>query len=168
MPRADEMLIAVNGSMVRTLAARSYDQKDGRSTMDKYEIFGAALAEFQPLGISIRTIKALADGNICTVSALAELTADDLAKMRGMGPSGIRCLRKYLRPDGAMSRLQGSHLISVRFDPASLTGIDAWALGQKGVVSRAEAIRQLVAQALAARPGQNKDKKAKILKTKIP
>jgi len=137
--------------------------KDGKRNMDKYDLFHAALAEFQPLGISIRTIKALADANIRTVSALAELTADDLAGMRGIGPSGIRHLRKYLRSDNAASQLQGSALISVRFSRVSLTGIDSWALGRKGVVSRAEAIRQLVAQALAAQPGHGQGRKVKIL-----
>ena len=163
MPLTDRTYSAANPLMVRPPVARDPDRKNGEWTMDKYDIFKAALAEFQPLGISIRTIKALADGNICTVSALAELTADDLAKVRGMGPSGIRHLRKYLRPDGATARLRSSVLISVRFDTASLTGIDSWALGRKGVVSRAEAIRQLVAQALAARPGIGKGKRAKAL-----
>jgi hypothetical protein len=168
MPLADDMHMTENELMVRIPTARTCDQKGGRSTMDKYDIFSAALAEFQPLGINIRTIKALAGGNICTVSALTESTANNLAKIRGMGPSGIRHLRKYLRPEGGIAELQGSALISVRFDPAALTGIDAWALAQNGVVSRAEAIRQLVAQALAARPGRNEGKKAKIPKAKIP
>jgi hypothetical protein len=111
-------------------------------------LFEAALKEFGPLGIGPRATKALVAGGIFTIADLHVLTAGDLAGLPGIGPLTVKQLGAYLRKEDSATG-DNAALLSVRFSEKMMVEVDKWALEQKGVVSRAEAIRRLVKAGLA-------------------
>jgi hypothetical protein len=116
-----------------------------------------AEAEFRPLGFNSRTINALWLRDICTLEELTNLVERDLSLISGIGSKAKSQLQIFLRGDGPVQEIHDRpRTVSVSFDPRALTAIDAWALDHPGIKSRAEAVRRLVEQALAAQPNGHK------------
>ena len=111
----------------------------------KYE---SARRELRQAGISERAVNALVAGGIYTINGLQGLSESELTQIPGVGPITVRQLRGYLRKQKT-SLTGDAPLISVKFAEEILTEIDKWAFRQKGVVSRAEAVRRLVELGLA-------------------
>jgi hypothetical protein len=116
------------------------------------ELFEAARQQFAPLGIGPRAIKALVAGGVFSTTDLGALSESDLRNLSGIGPLTIKQLHSYLRKDDPALG-DNAPLLSVKFAHQMLTEIDKWALEQKGVVSRAEAIRRLVRAGLSRTKG---------------
>lgn len=110
-------------------------------------LYDTARNEFRPLGLSTRVINALVASGISSIHELHALSESELEQVRGIGPTAIGHLRPFLCRQTASFDVNPT-LLSVKFADAKLGEIDKWALQQKGVVSRAEAIRRLVELAL--------------------
>jgi hypothetical protein len=105
-----------------------------------------ARSEFQPLGISSRSLNALVARNICSRIDLARFTEDEIARIPGIGAASLAKLKPYLRkellPEAGPSEVPRG--VTVQFQPASINAIESWAKDQEGITSRAEAVRRLV------------------------
>lgn len=113
-----------------------------------------AKSEFQPLGISSRSLNALVARNICSRMDLAQFTEDEIARIPGIGASSLGKLKPYLRkavlPETGLHDLPRG--VTVQFQPATIQAIEIWAKEQRDVTSRAEAVRRLVEIGLANPP----------------
>lgn len=105
-----------------------------------------ARSEFQPLGISSRSLNALVARNICSRIDLAQFTEDEIARIPGIGAASLAKLKPYLRKE--MLSDTGLHDmprgVTVQFQPATINAIETWAKDQQDITSRAEAVRRLV------------------------
>ena len=127
-------------------------RRGSASGLPHQHLFEAARQEFGALGLKPRAIKALVAAGVFTLADLHALNENDLQNVPGIGPLTVRQLRAHTRKEDPAS--EGSaFLLSIKFAHATLTEIDKWTLGQKGVVSRAEAIRRLVKAGLSRTKG---------------
>ena len=117
-----------------------------------------AKAEFQPLGISSRSLNALISRNICSRIDLAQFTEDEIGRIPGIGAASLAKLKPYLRKElpSEAGHNEVARGVTVQFQPASINAIESWAKDQEGITSRAEAVRRLVDLGLrsaAKKPG---------------
>jgi hypothetical protein len=105
-----------------------------------------ARSEFQPLGISSRSLNALVSRNICTRNDLGQFTEHEIARIPGIGAASLAKLRAYLRKElpSEAGLDEAPRGVTVQFQPASIQAIESWAKDQEGITSRAEAVRRLV------------------------
>jgi hypothetical protein len=108
--------------------------------------FKLAKSEFQPLGISTRSLNALVSRNICSRMDLAQFTEDEIGRIPGIGAASLAKLKPYLRKElppeaGLHDAPRG---VTVQFQPATINAIETWAKDQQDITSRAEAVRRLV------------------------
>ena len=116
--------------------------------MQGQDVYDAARREFRQLAINVRVINALVAGGISSINDLHALSESELEQLPGIGPKTVKVLKTYLRRQSFSLSGNDNHLMSVKFGTDALAEIDKWALQQKGVVSRAEAIRRLVEMGL--------------------
>jgi hypothetical protein len=122
----------------------------------RQEDVDAARKEFRPLALGARVINALVAGGILSINDLYTLSVGEIEQVPGIGPKTVEALKAYLRGQRfPMDR--SAHLMSIKFPESALAAIDQWALQQKGVVSRAEAIRRLVELGLLHQPDHKKN-----------
>ena len=119
--------------------------------MHGQEVYDAARREFRQLAINVRVINALVAGGVSSINDLHALSESELEQLPGIGPKTVKTLKAYLRRQSFSLSGNEHHLMSVKFGTDALSEIDKWALQQKGVVSRAEAIRRLVELALSGK-----------------
>jgi hypothetical protein len=113
--------------------------------------YQTAEREFRSLGLDTRTINILVGRNIHSLSELAELTEWDLSVMPGIGPKAFSQLKNYVQKNVPTSEIHSrSRAMSIVFNPACLTEIDAWGR-ENGIISRAAIVRHLVELGLKAK-----------------
>jgi len=113
--------------------------------------YRTAEAQFFSLGLKRRTINALFARGICTLSDLEAITEDELIQIKGIGWQAVSQLKKYRdQSEPGIESVDHFRTISAGFSDESIRAIDAWALRQDGVNSRAQAVRLLVEKALVS------------------
>ena len=121
--------------------------------MPAQDVYETARTEFQQLGIGLRRINALVAAGIRNLNDLRAISESELAQIPGIGPLAVKDLKKYLSKHNSYMNENDSRLMSVTFADEILDAIDKWALEQKGVASRADAVRRLVEFGLGSEQG---------------
>jgi hypothetical protein len=107
-------------------------------------------SDFRKLGLDIRVVNALAAQGVTTLGDLAHLTDREFASFRGIGPNTRKLLQDYLKKESLPVSTPEPAPVSVAFPLEFLRAVDDWCLEQtERMLSRSEAIRQLVARGLA-------------------
>lgn len=127
---------------------RFYPAKGPVRGMPAQDVYETARNDLLRLKLNIRAINALIAGGVYSVNDLHALNESQLEQISGIGPKAVLALKQYLRKQHSDLTDANSRLLSVRFADGALAAIDKWALQQKGVLSRAEAVRRLVEIAL--------------------